>query len=105
MTRMTRIKHSNDSNKSSIRVATSVEEQIGKIIHYYDKIGVGVVRLEGPLNVGDTVHVKGSASDFEQAVSSMQLNHESIKDGKKGDEIAVKLDQKAKEGDVLYKKP
>ncbi len=81
-----------------------MEEQIGKIIHYYDKIGVGVVRLEGSLKAGDTIHVKGKTSDFEQTVESMQLDHESAGSAKKGDEVAVKLNEKAKEGDVIYKK-
>lgn len=79
-------------------------EQVGKIIHYYDKIGVAVVRLEGTLRVGDPIHVKGGASDFEQTVESMQLEHENVESGKKGQEVAVKLNEKAKEGDVVYKK-
>lgn len=81
-----------------------MEEQIGKIIHYYDKIGVGVMRLDAAFKVGDAVHIKGNATDFEQTVGSMQLNHQNIDSGKKGDEVAVKLEQKAKEGDVVYKK-
>ncbi|MBI2640274.1 MAG: translation elongation factor-like protein [Candidatus Sungbacteria bacterium] len=81
-----------------------MEEQIGKIIHYYDKIGVAVVRLEGGLKAGDTVHVKGKVSDFEQTVESMQLDHKDVSSAKKGEEVAVKLSGKAKEGDIVYKK-
>lgn len=81
-----------------------MEEQIGKISHYYDKIGVGVVRLEGTLKVGDSIHVKGKASDFEQTVESLQLDHKDAASAKKGEEVAVKLNEKAKEGDVIYKK-
>lgn len=81
-----------------------MEEQIGKISHYYDKIGVGVVRLEGTLKVGDSIHVKGKASDFEQAVESLQLDHKDAASAKKGEEVAVKLNEKAKEGDVVFKK-
>lgn len=81
-----------------------MEEQIGKIIHYYDKIGVAVVRLEGGLKAGDTVHVKGKVSDFEQTVESMQLDHKDVSSAKKGEEVAVKLSEKAKEGDIVYKK-
>lgn len=80
------------------------EDQIGKIIHYYDKIGVGVVRLEAGLKSGDTIHVKGKTSDFEQVVESMQVEHESVAKAKKGDEVAIKLNERAKEGDVVYKK-
>ena len=81
-----------------------MEEQIGKIIHYYDKIGVGVARLEAGLHTGDTIHVKGKVSDFEQMVESMQVEHENVEKAKKGDEVAIKLKERAKEGDVVYKK-
>lgn len=80
------------------------EEQIGKIIHYYDKIGVGVVRLEAGLASGDTIHVKGKISDFEQTAESLQVEHENVAKAKKGDEVAIKLNEKAKEGDAVYKK-
>lgn len=82
----------------------SMEEIVGKIIHYYDKIGVAVVKLEGNLMVGDTIHVKGKQTDFEQQVESIQVEHESTSGGKKGEEVAVKLNEKAKEGDLVYKK-
>ena len=81
-----------------------MEEQIGKIIHYYDKIGVAVVRLDSGFKVGDTIHVKGKSTDFEQAVGSMQLDHKNVEMGKAGEEVAVKLDGKAREGDVVYRK-
>lgn len=81
-----------------------MEEQIGKIIHYYDKIGVAVVRLEGTLKTGDSIHVKGKISDFEQKVESLQLDHKDAASAKKGEEVAVKLNERAKEGDVVYKK-
>lgn len=81
-----------------------MEEQIGKIIHYYDKIGVAVVRLEAGLKTGDAIHVKGSTTDFEQTAGSLQLNHQNVDSAPKGEEVAVKLEQKAKEGDVVSRK-
>lgn len=80
------------------------EQQLGKIIHYFDKIGVGVMKLDAALKVGDAIHVKGKTSDFEQTVVSMQVDKKSVQSGKKGDEVAVKLEGKAKEGDGVFKK-
>lgn len=80
------------------------EEQAGKVIHYYGKIGVAVIRLEKNLQSGGHIHVKGKDSDFEQVVASMQINHENVEVGKKGDEVAIKLDQKTKEGDIVFTK-
>lgn len=79
------------------------EELIGKITHYFGKIEVGIIELSKPLSVGDTLHIKGSATDFEQKVESMQIEHENIEKAKKGDVIGLKVDDKIKEGDEVYK--
>ena len=75
-----------------------MEKEVGKITHWYDKLGVAVVKLSGALKVGDKIKVKKGGEEVEDAVSSMQLEHEDIKAGKKGQEVAIKLSQKAKEG-------
>ncbi len=80
------------------------EKLIGKITHYFTNIGVGVIEItEGDLKVGDKIHIKGANSDFEQAVDSMQIEHENIEKAKKGDAIGLKVDQQAREGDQVFK--
>lgn len=78
------------------------ETKVGKIIHYYDKIGVAVVELSASLKVGDKVKITG-ANEFEMTVSSMQIEHESIEEAKKGQSIGMKVDQPVKEGDEMVK--
>ena len=78
------------------------EKLIGKITHYFDKISVAIVELSGVLKVGDRVHIKGNSTDFEQDISSIQIEHEDMKKAKKGDAIGVKVDEKAREGDEVY---
>lgn len=80
-----------------------MDKEVGKIIHWYDKIGVAVVKLSGSLKVGDTIKVKKGGEEVEDTVSSMQLDHKDIQSGKKGDEVAVRLSQKAKEGACVCK--
>jgi len=79
------------------------EKEVGKVIHWYDKIGVAVVRLVGALKKGDTIKVKRGEDEFEDTVASMQIDHVDVDAGKKGDEIAVKLSSKTKDGAVVYK--
>lgn len=79
------------------------ETQVGKIVHYYDKINVGVVKLSGALKVGDKIHIQGAHDDFEQPVDSMQLDHKGIKSGKKGQAIAIKVDQPVHDNDKVLK--
>lgn len=77
--------------------------KVGKVTHYFDKIGVAVVELSGDLSVGDTIKISGHNKDFTMPVESMQIEHEKIKDAKKGDTIGMKVAQEVKEGDEVYK--
>ena len=77
--------------------------RVGKITHYYDKISVAVIELEGALSEGDTIRLSGHGNEFTQPVSSMQIEHENIKKAKKGDAIGLKVDQPVKEGDEVFK--
>ena len=79
-----------------------MDKQIGTVTHYYDKIGVAVIKLTAPLKVGDTVKFSGHDQEFTQEVKSMQLEHQNIDKGKKGQEIAIKVDQSIKEKDKVY---
>lgn len=95
-----------EQKKSASAEATADknEKQIGKITHYFGKIGVGVIELtDGELNVGDTIHVQGSSTDFEQVLTSMQVDHKDVPAAKKGEAIGLKVDEKVKENDVVYK--
>lgn len=80
---------------------------VGKITHYYDKIGVAVVEVASPIKVGDTIRIKapkGSPreADFTQTVSSMQIEHKQVQAAKKGDAIGMKVDQPVKDGDQVF---
>ncbi|OGH10802.1 MAG: hypothetical protein A3B38_03820 [Candidatus Levybacteria bacterium RIFCSPLOWO2_01_FULL_36_13] len=75
---------------------------IGKVIHYYDKIEVAVIQLSKGLKVGDKVKFVHGEDSFEQDVESMQLEHVQITEGKKGQEIAIKVDKKVSSGTLVY---
>ncbi|RLC28558.1 hypothetical protein DRH13_06960 [Candidatus Woesebacteria bacterium] len=78
--------------------------KIGKVTHYYDKIGVAVVELDGGLSKGDKIKfVRGGEDMFEQEVKSMQIEHDKIDSAKKGDIVGLKVDQEVKEDAEVYK--
>ena len=77
--------------------------KVGKVTHYFDKIGVAVVELTGVLSVGDSIKISGKNKEFTMTVSSMQIEHEQIKESKKGDTVGMKVDQAVAEGDEVYK--
>ena len=76
---------------------------IGKITHYYSKIGVGIIELSETLKAGETIKIKGHSTDLEQIIDSMQVNHEAVEEAKKGDVIGVKVSDHVREGDEVYK--
>ncbi len=76
---------------------------IGKITHYFDKVGVAVIDLVGALSVGDTIRVVGNEVDFTQVIDSMEVEHQKIQKAKKGDSVGMKIIQKVKDGYKVYK--
>jgi len=75
---------------------------LGKVTHFFDKIGVAIVKLEKPLKIGDQVEfVKGDAS-FKQTIESIQVEHAALSEAKKGDEVGIKVEKAAKEGTLVY---
>ncbi|MGC9037276.1 MAG: translation elongation factor-like protein [Candidatus Micrarchaeia archaeon] len=80
-----------------------MEEEVGKITHYYDKIGVAIVELHGNLKRGDRISIKGKNTNFEQQVQSIQIEHINVDEANKGDTIGLKVDQPVREGDTVYK--
>jgi len=77
-------------------------KKIGSITHYYSKLGVGIIKLDNKLKVGDKVRIEGNSSDFEQTVSQIQFDHEDIDSGKKGQEVGIKVKNKVREGDKVF---
>lgn len=76
---------------------------IGKVTHYYDHIGVGVLSLKSPLSVGDAIILKRGDQKFSQIVESLQIDHESVPKAGKGQEVGMKLKERIKEGALVLK--
>jgi len=78
--------------------------KVGKVTHYFDKIGVAIVELDANLAVGDKIKfVRGGEDVFEQAVASIQIEHEKKESAKKGDVVGLKTEKEIKEGAEVYK--
>ena len=80
------------------------EKELGKVIHYFDKAMVAVIKLTGGgLKVGENVKFVKGDTEHSQTVDSMQIEHEDIKSAKKEQEVAVKVSSPVKEGTIVYK--
>lgn len=74
---------------------------IGKVAHYYNKAGVAIIKLEGELRLGDRIRFEKGERVFEQEVTSMQKDYKPIEQAGAGDEVGVKVEQKAPEGALV----
>jgi len=81
-----------------------MEEEIGKITHFFSKIGVAVLELtKGKLQIGDTIHIKGHTTDYYQKVQSLQVEHANIESAEEGMQVGIKLEGSARENDLVFK--
>ncbi|MCS7096351.1 MAG: translation elongation factor-like protein [Candidatus Bathyarchaeota archaeon] len=78
--------------------------EVGRVTHFFNKIGVAVIELKAPLSVGDCIVFKGPTTDFEQTVESMQIEHKNVPRAEAGQIIGLKVAQRVREKDILYKK-
>ena len=80
-----------------------VDQKVGVVIHYYDKLGVAIIDLSSDLILGDKIKIVSDGQEFIQEVSSMQIEHKSVNTAKKGDSIGLKVDQTVKEKAEVFK--
>jgi len=81
-----------------------MEEEIGRVTHYFPKIGVAVIEISsGSLKVGETIRIKGHSTDFVQEVGSLQQEHQPVTEVKKGASGGMKVGQAVREGDKIYR--
>lgn len=78
-------------------------EEAGEVSHYYSRIGVAVIDLKKSLSIGDQILISGATTHFEQKVVFMQIEHKEVKKARKGQSIGLKVDDKVRKNDVVYK--
>lgn len=79
-----------------------METMIGRVIHYYPKISVAAVVLDGHIARGDRIHICGPHDDVRQSVTSIEIEHIPIREADKGQDIGVKVIDRVHPGDIVY---
>jgi len=79
------------------------EVEIGSVTDFFAKPVVAGIELSGTLEIGDKIHIKGSTTDMELPVESMQIERVNITEGKTGDLIGIKVPDRVRRGDKVYK--
>ena len=76
---------------------------IGKVTHYYTHLNVAIIELDDELDYGDMISIEGASTNIQQMADSMQIEHEPVKLAHKGDAIGLKVKDRVRPGDVVYK--
>ncbi len=76
---------------------------IGKVSDFFARPVVAGIELTATIKVGDKIHIKGHTTDLELAVDSMQINNADVDQAKAGDNIGIKVSERVRPGDLVYK--
>jgi translation initiation factor IF-2 len=80
------------------------EEQVGIVVKFFAKPSVAAIEVtNGTIRQGDTLRYKGHTTDFTEKVGSMELDNQPIEEAKVGDLIGVKVEERVRENDLIYK--
>ena len=78
------------------------ETFVGRIVHYYPRINVGIVELtDGEINLGDVIHVQGKQTNFVQPLDSIQVDHRNVSHAEKGRSVAIKVKERVRTRDQV----
>ena len=79
------------------------EHPVGTVTHYFGKLQVGIVSLTADITIGDTLQFRGHGADFQQTVSSMQIEHAAVETASAGTDVGIRVDQRIREGTEVYR--
>ena len=79
-----------------------IKKEVGKVINFFEKPSVAVIKVSSKIKIGDKIHVKGVTSDFEQVIKSMQIEHKNSDSVDAGQNVGLKVLEKVRFNDVVY---
>ena len=78
-------------------------QEVGKVSHFFTKISVAVIELTATVSVGDRILIRGPTTNLEQKIDSMEIEHEKVQTAKAGQSIGLKVKDRVRETDIVYK--
>ena len=79
------------------------EKAVGKVSDFFAHVVVAGIDMTGTLKVGDKIHIKGHTTDIEMDVASMQIDNKDVTEAKKGKSVGIKVPERVRPGDAVYK--
>ncbi|MFA5310047.1 MAG: translation elongation factor-like protein [Dehalococcoidales bacterium] len=79
------------------------EKEVGTVSDFFAHVVVAGIMLTGALRVGDNIRIKGHTTDLEIPVTSMQIDNKDVAVAKKGQSVGIKVPERVRPGDTVYK--
>ncbi len=81
-----------------------MEERIGRVTHFFNKLGVAAIEIDhGKIRKGDKLHIVGHTTDTEVVVDSLEHDHRQIEEAGEGLNVGIRVDEHVREHDEVYK--
>jgi translation initiation factor IF-2 len=79
------------------------EELIGEVSDFFAHPVVAGIEMTGTLKTGDEIHILGHTTDLVLTIESMQINNADVTEAKAGDAVGIKVPDRVRRGDKIYK--
>ena len=86
-----------------MKILSEELQEVGRVSHFFTKISVAVIELTATISVGDRILIKGPTTNLEQTIDSMEIEHEKVQRAEAGQSIGMKVKDRVRETDVVYK--
>jgi len=86
-----------------VKILSEELQEVGRVSHFFTKISVAVIELTATVSVGDRILIKGPTTNLEQTIDSMEIEHEKVQRAKAGESIGLKVKDRVRETDIVYK--
>ena len=84
--------------------ATPLGDEVGVVTGFFAVPSVAIIKVtKGPIKVGDTIWIRGHTTDLKETIQSMQIDHKPVEEAEKGKEIGIKVSQRTRRNDRVYK--
>ena len=80
------------------------EQEVGVIVKFFAKPSVAAISVKsGSIKNGDLLRFKGHTTDFNDAVTSMEIDNQKVEEANPGDLVGIKVKERVRENDMVYK--
>jgi putative protease len=80
------------------------EVEVGRIVKFFTKPSVAAIEVTGgTIKPGDVLKFKGHTTDFTDEVGRIEVDNQAVEEAKAGDLIGIKVKDRVRENDKVYK--